>query len=482
MKFAPLLFLLLFASIAGAETTGALIQQLTDAVRTELNGSTYQKNPYGGYQYQIFESMVDIKVNYADDRPRPGAPDQLLKAIGKLETTSTSKATQDLCRTLDKQLRREIAELQASEVEKIKKEIPTAIRTALAARTTRDFDAPLATLSNAFSDSYITNTNDRLYQDLVQEVERTEDLLRGLQDYVANAGQESPVINKNRWASLLSTRTELTHLLPRSELLTGLEEFRKRVDVAAPDKPITQEEFETKGWQIVAEAKSLEDLEKTNAQLAAWIHADAAIGMKLDSLSQAVSTLHEFARSYYKVKSGTISQLEIASLITHQADIRDDTLRNLNNQLILAGLSQVLQAPKATNDETPAGYVQRVAKQAAATEDWPLYARAMAGLPVTPPGLQAPAADRLATQSFLAGINQTRARLYALAVRSFESALHSGSFAIPSEMIGLQLEKIRQEHPQEFEAGEKMLPNPPTNPETNKVPFTLTPQFPFHSR
>ncbi len=248
MKLVPLLFLFLLAGTACAETTGVLIQQLTDAVRTELNDPANLKNPNGSYQYQIFESIVEIKASYVDDRPRPGSADQLLKAIGKLETASTSKATQELCRTLDKQIRSEIAELQASEIEKIKKETSSAIRAALTAKATRDFDTPLATLESAFSGSYLINNQDRSHQNLIQEVENAENLLRELQDYLASAGQETPSIRENRWRNLLSLRTDLTILLPRSELLAGLEEFRKRVDVSAPGKPVTQEEFEAKGW------------------------------------------------------------------------------------------------------------------------------------------------------------------------------------------------------------------------------------------
>jgi hypothetical protein len=73
------------------------------------------------------------------------------------------------------------------------------------------------------------------------------------------------------------------------------------------------------------------------------------------------------------------------------------------------------------------------------------------------------ASDSAALTQFLAGLNQERARQFSLAVVSFQATLKTGSQLIPPETIGEHLEKIRAEHPQDFEQGMKLTLSAPAD-------------------
>lgn len=72
------------------------------------------------------------------------------------------------------------------------------------------------------------------------------------------------------------------------------------------------------------------------------------------------------------------------------------------------------------------------------------------------------ATDSTALTQFSAGLNQERAKQYAMAVISFQGALKTGSQLLPAEIIGDHLEAIKAAHPQEFEQGMQLALNPPT--------------------
>jgi hypothetical protein len=450
MKYLSLL-LILFAGSACAESTEVLIQQLTAAVRTELNDPQAQKDSDFNRKEQLLRCLVDIKVNSVEGKPRTGYADYYLSSIEHLGGTSSSKTTQELCQALGKQVRSEIAERQTALVESSKKKMSEAIRSALAARTSRDFDGPMDIARNALPDGDIVNSKDPTHKALVQAIQNTTNFFRHLQDYVVGLGHESFAISENRWKNIFALQNDFSVFMPRSEVLSGLEEFHKRVLPPEGSRPMTQEEYERKGWELVSTAKSLDDLERVNTQFAALTHSDEAAGLSMKSLTLAMSILREYARTYSTVKRGEISQSDIRSLVLREPELHNDVFANLRNQLLLAGVSHLLQASDKPKDgEMPPAYLNRITERAVASGDWDLLVRAIELMPTVNPDSRHPLADRLATRNFLAGLNQERGRQYALAVGSYQKAMNAGSSSIKVELIEQRLEKIRKDHPDAF--------------------------------
>lgn len=367
--FLPLLFV---AGLIHAESPEILIQQLTTSVRAELNDPHSDSYRQG----QILETLVSIKVNSVEGKPRPGREDDFLGNLERLASSSTSKATQDLCQTLAKQTQNVITERQTAAVENIKKRMPETIRAALAAKASRDLDALIAVASAVLADGEIAGSKDPAHRAIVQAVYNTNRFFCELQDYLASLGHEAPFISAGRWRNIVSLPEDFSMFLPRSEVLAGLEEFQRRIAPTQDRKALTREEFEKRSREIAETAQSPDDLERVNTQLAALMRSDEAMGLYSNTVPRLVATLREYARTYAAAKSGKVSQGDVESIVTNQPELRNDALLALSNRLLLVALPPLLQvSDQAADGETPVAYLQRLTERAVSAADWDLLAR-----------------------------------------------------------------------------------------------------------
>jgi len=121
-------------------------------------------------------------------------------------------------------------------------------------------------------------------------------------------------------------------------------------------------------------------------------------------------------------------------------------------------------APPADN-ETPAAYATRVKNDALAGQDWTLLKKALtahAYLYRNVAAGSAPDDESAGVDEMITGSNQNGAGQYALAVESFLTALKSGSLYVPAKFIGGQLDAIKRDHPDEYDAGVEAYLAPPS--------------------
>jgi hypothetical protein len=169
-------------------------------------------------------------------------------------------------------------------------------------------------------------------------------------------------------------------------------------------------------------------------------------------------TLHNLYSCYLELKNGSVTggNPNDISTVSRMGFDSPGTFAALRDQLLLFAVPRLLGLPEtqdAKPGETLPVYLLRLANTARETSDWGLLERLLERSQQVNAGAVFTPEDRAELPHFLAGINQERARQYALAVGSFEAALKTGSQIISPEVIGDHLDSIRKEHPQEFAEG-----------------------------
>jgi hypothetical protein len=467
MKFVWVILLLLWSNFAGAETTAELLDQLKAAAKKEIQASGSLRDA-GGEPRREQLRLIDVQLGQgASDASVPN----LIEAVERLEVLATTDEVADLCAKLARQLREEERKRETALIEELEHGFTSALQAALAANTAQDLDGPMASVQRLVAKAGASSSiNERLRQ-LIGACPEISGFLLHLQNYLAGFGREDSY--NRQLPLLLSFSGGGSDFIPRSQFLARLAELEKRrkpaerppADVLPPpNNAPTPENVEETVAGIIRAADSLDAMDEAARKLEALPLADQA--------AQVVGALRELRtlrRIYADIKEGRGTTVHVGDIMENLSSETEKALSRLRLKLLLFALPPALglsDAEAARPGENSVNYINRITSLARTRGDWMLLGRTMDVAQTLKIETTTDGNERTDLQSFLAGLNQERAGQYALAVGSLEAALKTGSQFIPPEVIGQHLEKIRTDHPEEYEQGVliALTPVAPTYP------------------
>jgi hypothetical protein len=456
------LTLLLFASLgtARAETTDELIEQLKAAVKAEAK--TARDNNDGATQqrfYQLQQLLLQLSRSNTDGQGEYNLT-QTIEAIGSIVS---SDKVEEICRNLAPQLRAESEKREATLAEEMKKGLADALRAGLAGKTVKELDAPMVAVSRLLQESNNRQTNNPKLRNLNSQAQQLWEYLRQWQDYLADSQNGNTQGARQKLQNLLGSGRDFSAFIPRSELLERLAVLQKQEPTTQEPTIVTAQEFNEKARGILQNIKSLEDLPTATEQLEALLNTRRA-GNSSEFQATTLNTLRTFQRVYFELKKGGATNISLNTITASSGFETNEVVASLRNELVLFALPRILGLPETDPPkpgENAGTYLTRIMRWALEKSNWTVLGRTIDIAQTLNVGTTSVIADRTALQSFLAALNQERAKQYALAVSSFQSSLKTGSQIISPEIIGEHLEAIRKDHPAEFEEGVRLALNPP---------------------
>jgi len=235
-------------------------------------------------------------------------------------------------------------------------------------------------------------------------------------------------------------------LIPRSRLLalmSGREAVAPAANVPAPTPEMPEAQ------KIIVGMNTLEDMSPALEKLNALAQQDELAREDAQCLAPMVEV-------YGDLKNGLPTSVNIDFMGGVTGAGVSIKINSLLLKFILQHYFDTYKGAPPRDDETPAAYVTRVKSDALAGQDWTLLKKALlahgyffrnvaaGGLPDNESG---------GVDNLIAGLNQSDAGQYDLAVESFLAALKSGSLDIPAKFIGAQLDALKRDHPAEYDAG-----------------------------
>jgi len=453
MSFILLLWLVL-GGIVSAETTEALLTQIKSTVADEMKLPEEKRD----YVAQRLSYIFFPDISYGE--PAIRSDESLLPAMEFAATQSANTELRNLCRTYCQQARAEVPLRQAALVEKTKKILAEALRTGLAASQIEDLQAPLAAVHQLTDEDY--TSQDSQIQWLRQLVLfSAPEYLRLIQDCIAIHGNRDSRIGRDLCEELCRDQPAFHDLMPRSEFLARLAAFKDRFGISEKHSSSSPGDFNNRAQAIVLTTNSLSDIPRTIKQLEGLARSrDAEDAWHGDAFSKTLGLLRTYQKLHEELKKGEGTSIDLKSVIRNFTYSRE-TMRALHQQLLLLALPRILGIPEtqgAQPEENIPTYLHRVATQAVAASDWPLLGRTFGAAQTLDAKLTFGVGDAETLQSFLTGIALERAQEYVPAVRSYETALATGSQILPPKIVGDRLERIHREHPQEFLAAVTVQP------------------------
>ncbi|HEY3900450.1 MAG TPA: hypothetical protein VGM54_17715 [Chthoniobacter sp.] len=480
MKFVWVILFLLWSNFAGAETTAELLDQLKAAAKKEIQASGSLRDSGGELRREQLRS-IDVQLGQG---PSNASDPNLLQAVESLEVLATTDEVADLCAKLTRQLREEQRKRETALIEELEHGFTSALQAALAANTAQDLDGPMASVQRLVAKAGASSsTNDRLRQ-LIGACPEISEFLLHLQNYLAGFGHDD--LYHRQLPLLLSSSGGGSDFIPRSRFLARLAELEKRrkpaerppADGPPPSNnaPAPENVEETVAG-IIRAANSLDDMDETARKLEALPLTGQAV-QTVQAVNGALHDLRTLRRIYVDIKEGRATTVHLGDIIENLSSETEKALSHLRLKLLLFALPPALglgDADAARPGENSVNYINRITSLARTRGDWTLLGRTMDVAQTLKIETTTDGNERTDLQSFLAGMNQERAGQYALAVGSLEAALKTGSQFIPPEVIGQHLEKIRTDHPEEYEKGVQIALTPvaPTYP----GPMFMDPRF-----
>jgi hypothetical protein len=270
-----------------------------------------------------------------------------------------------------------------------------------------------------------------------------------------------------------------TGLLPRSEILSRLADLellqQKQLDA--------QGGFDGSIRAIVAKAKTLDDIPNTLSEL-------SQLEESVDKLSGEISrSLLPSVRDYLSVLQRTHEEYKAGLKIDPGIPTRRFFSRTVEAEAVALSLKQQLQrlvlpralglpeSVKLDENETVEHFFDRIQVEAREKGDAD-FLLLVQNVKNQMNQLKGPPAALLTNelQPFVAAQHQEAAGQFALAVASYQTALQSGSNAIPPKVIGSRLDAIKATHPKEFEEGMRIFLTQPAVAPTPTPSASATPQ------
>jgi len=397
---------------------------------------------------------------------------QIESALQGLSFSIDSETLRAQCEEISSQLRnqREAKEKQA--VNEIQAALKRAAEAVHSAKKTADLDAvlhelgQLGELRNSQSPSGALSSALNKVQPALQFVTHWQDYLSNLA--VGNTQAACEALNQLTGANNMNQ----PDLLPRSELLA------RRQSLMQPARPQVNREsknekppvelvvekpllFEKSTQSITFSIKSIDELDDV-------VKAYQSIQNKPEfrEFQQANKAMIEALRplncSYIEWKAGLPTHIEIASS-SQNATSFPKLIVPIRAELIKLVLPRYLGLPSKTKPkpgESAYDFLNQITEEAISKNDYLLASRVREALML----LDGASTNRnIQTQGalFVTAHNQETAGQYALAVKSYQQALASGTDLVPPKIIGERLDAIKSEHPQEFAQGLELFLSPP---------------------
>jgi len=451
-----ILLLLATATLVSAETTENLLEQVraaASAAAREARNTSAPTVQQRTYEWQMFVDQLD--------RYQSGdvSPADLLRTIQGLEAAAGSEKLATLCHSLATQLRAEQEKQEAALADKMEKDFAEALRSALAAKSFKDVDAPLAAVHACIQRRRVESSANPKLQKLLNQGQQLWQFLRQWQDFLAGVDLDESTNAQQRLERLLNSGADFSNLIPRSEILERL--AGKKV---GEEKKWTQEEIDKKAREILGATHTLADLPESIRQLQDLVEQKHTgfFSMVAGDALQHLSNLERIRRDLDK---GLFTSMSLTTVVQNSNTEVNQLLSPIRAQLLLYALPRLLgagDADKPLADDTVPSYLHRLTLAAREKADWNMLQRAIELTQTLNLEPTANANDRNALQSFLAGLNQERAKQFTFAVISYEAALKAGSQLVSAETIGEHLERIHKEHPEEYEQGVRsaLTPSP----------------------
>jgi hypothetical protein len=357
----------------------------------------------------------------------------------------------ELAKALVSEAGREVTARENKAAAEIDQLIKTQAAPAIEAKTAAEVDAPLSALQKALQQAEYRRQGSGA-QAAQQSLRNAVEFLTHWQDYLAAKEAGKMDLARSALSNLTSSGRQYS-FASRSKLL-ALQNASSRSPGSGPgvswsstnDGPVFAEDG-TSISEYLMTIKTLDDLLAAKPTL--------EVGHRASNSEEAtlVSAAVSLADSYSRMKTGEASTWNIMSTDA----LYSPKLAHLWGPFFAFALPRVLSldagagAPKP--GENIAVCLKRMLAEARQAKDWELASRIVsAGRSLNIRDF-ATTKDSTAFLQFTTGLNQERAKQFAPAVVSFQSALKTGSSIVPPEVIGEHLQQIRKEHPEEFQQG-----------------------------
>lgn len=389
-----------------------------------------------------------------------------LHAISQIRTASFSTKIDEICESLTRELRDRNARWLADFKERYNTTLGRVLSAGINAATGKELDEPLRDLKRLGKEVMdATDTrNHGLLPVKLDAISPLEQLLTAIQDALLATASPTEKRGKDAMDRLQSAMRDygrqLEDLIPRSELVQKLQVLTDRVAAAMPPvpippKPMTREAIESKVDAILRDVKKLEDMGVALQKIDDLAAQQRDLrGSYMESFP--ISQLRSYRKTYEDLRSGAPTSLSFATTTYAVPNAESVTLNQLKVLLVKFALTRVLGAPAdmgPKEEESAAAYLKRMLDLSLHNSDWQLVSRVIDTTQTMGLTSVLGTNDASALRQILAGVNQERARQFSFAVTSYLAALKTGSQAIPVEKIGDMLEKIKKDHPQDYEAG-----------------------------
>lgn len=467
MKYLPLVV----ASLIPCAGFGELKEQLIDQLREELRNENALRDKDGDRSSAFYRySELLMKLRQVPDGDYGGQ--DLGTLADQIEIWSSSTKVQEIAKALGREARadqEERAQAWATEVERVARE---ALKTALAAKTPKDIDDPLVKVSKFARENQYSTRGSR-NRELYQQVQQLPEFLRQWQDYLAHveAGESKQAAQVLR--SLAGSVRDFSAFVPRSELIGKLKSLQKE----GPEEPKsdTPKDLDNEVAKILRETKTLEDLESTFKKLDAL--KPGGLAANSGRFYNVLSGLRAINRSYQDLKAGLATNISLGNVASSSSFEGAEELAAMRQQLIMFAIPRLLNLKESEvkPNENVLTVLQSLVAKAKADQNWTMIGKVIDLSRTLNLNSVASSSDSSAMTSFLAGLNQEKAKQYALAVVSYQVALKTGSQLISAELIGEHLAQIKKEHAADYERGIELTLTPPQPASDSRFPSRMSP-------
>ncbi len=358
---------------------------------------------------------------------------QALNLMQQLASVPLSDDVRKAVTDLTSALNAEVAAREKAANERAEKLIEKAKATLKTAKTPADLDALLQEIS-----ALKLQPGGRYYSESNQNARtRLEGVYRFLtrwQDYLVAITSGNTENARNILRNLADSEPLL---IPRSELLA----------LGQPGKPgAPQRPVEDTAAELIVGTRQLEDVRALIPKL----HALRNEQRSSNTLQTMIVSLEQIDRYYREYLEGMPPGIEVVN-----NGITSGYVSSLKMQLLALIVPKAVGASgfNAKPGETPLDLLHRIAEESKTSGDLQTAFRANEAIRQLQRTGQWNSNDQNAVSSFVIARNQETAGQWAEAVAAYRNTLKIGSDLVPAKLIGLRLEEIRKNHPEEYAKG-----------------------------
>ncbi|WP_133795193.1 hypothetical protein [Prosthecobacter fusiformis] len=382
----------------------------------------------------------------------------IISRIEKIRAVPLSEKIDGMCIELIAEIKARTARKNEEWLANYDSTLLASLQDAFTATTARELDASISTLEKMQKDIVKKRSTEDLPSGYNQEALQTLVLLlTSIQDIMLE--KENPLVKRQgefadrfQYSTINTYSKSLNSIIPRSEFIEKLNRQLIRISPESRSKPLTTIEFEEHVKPWILAIKSLDDLSEVTKK-AEDLSKQQQDGNFSGNYPLATQ-LRNYQMVYENFKRGSVitsrfnySEYNSASSETLFA------VKDMLTRYAIARLLNVPESPSNKDNESVSTFLQRVLKEAIATEDWPLLARLLEILQTMQIHTAISSSDQAVFKQFLGAINLEKAQQHADAVAVYITVLRSGSQLIPTTKIAESLAAIKRDYPEEYKAG-----------------------------